>query len=361
MKLDLAEKRGGAQKRQSGPILAILAATILVLSGCEFTQQQASNSPETSPTSETSPTLDTSPSTTPSSSSGPLSVSKLPFHDGEVGLSYAAVTLGAVGGVPPYAWSISSGTFPPGLTLSSGGNATGNDTAAGKFSFIVKVTDSVGTTATKSAGVTVYAALAITQPCATRCTIGVGCTRCGGFGTVSRGLGPYAYSIVGGAVPRGMTRTALSLKGGFPAGTYGLSVLVTDQLGAKATVGANWSIYGQATLSKGGDCIDTVRYPPSCSLRWTYSGGHPSVAPKLTILGYSQNCNAQGVCSTPTAPPPGWKVSVAGGVVNISAAGSGCVTFYIGTVRLALVDTTKCATPRQSNEQDLKVDLEYSC
>ena len=337
---------------------ALVAAVVLILASCTQPNQLATNSPEVSPSP--SP-IGTPVGTAPSPSSAKLIIRTLPFHLGEVGVTYGPVTLVAQGGVPPYTWSIGGGTFPPGLALSPAGTATGTAGTAGKFSFVVKVADSAGGTDTKSAGVTVYSALSVTQLCLSKCVIGAGCTRCGAFGAVSHGLAPYRYAIAGGAVPRGMTLSGLSLKGGFPVGAYGLSIQVTDQLGVQATVGANWSIYGPATLSKGGDCVDTQNYPPFCNLRWTYSGGNPTAVPKVVILGYSQNCNVQGVCETPTVPPPGWKVSVTKGVVNISASGSGCVTHYIGTVRLALVDTAKCATSSRSNEQDLKVDLEYSC
>jgi large repetitive protein len=66
---------------------------------------------------------------------------------GEVGLTYGTVTLVAAGGVKPYKWSISSGALPAGITLSSKGMATGKPTAAGTFSFVVRVDDAAGAAA----------------------------------------------------------------------------------------------------------------------------------------------------------------------------------------------------------------------
>ena len=63
---------------------------------------------------------------------------------GEVGLAYGTVTLVAAGGVKPYKWSISSGALPGGIILSSKGSATGKPSAAGTFSFVVRVDDSAG-------------------------------------------------------------------------------------------------------------------------------------------------------------------------------------------------------------------------
>ena len=170
----------------------------------------------------------------------------IPFHAGEVGLNYGVSNMDAEGGVPPYTWSIKSGAFPPGMKLAPDGTATGKNTRAGKFTFTLKVTDSAGATASKSTSVTVYAALKVTQKCATKCIVGGGCTRCGVFGTASGGMGPYTYRIASGSVPQGMAWDALALSGGFPAGTFNLAIAVSDVLGATATVTANWSIYAPA-------------------------------------------------------------------------------------------------------------------
>ncbi|MGD0309225.1 MAG: kelch repeat-containing protein [Acidobacteriota bacterium] len=67
-----------------------------------------------------------------------------------------SVSLAASGGVPPYTFSITSGTLPPGLTLNpSTGAITGTPTTAGSFSFTAKVVDYRGNsagTATSSCG-----------------------------------------------------------------------------------------------------------------------------------------------------------------------------------------------------------------
>ncbi len=52
------------------------------------------------------------------------------------------VTLGAVGGAGPYAWTISKGKLPAGLFLESNGVIDGDPTGFGTFTFTLKVTDS---------------------------------------------------------------------------------------------------------------------------------------------------------------------------------------------------------------------------
>jgi Putative Ig domain len=61
-------------------------------------------------------------------------------------------TLTAVGGTPPYTWSVISGAFPSGLTLASDGTITGNFAAspANSSVFTVQAVDSVGSTATST-------------------------------------------------------------------------------------------------------------------------------------------------------------------------------------------------------------------
>jgi large repetitive protein len=50
--------------------------------------------------------------------------------------------LGATGGNPPYKWSLTAGSLPPGLTLHRGtGVISGKSTTAGTYSFTVQAVD----------------------------------------------------------------------------------------------------------------------------------------------------------------------------------------------------------------------------
>jgi len=66
--------------------------------------------------------------------------------------------LAASGGVPPYTWSVISGGLPPGLSLAANGTLSGTPSAAGSYTFTVRVTDSNSATATQQFSVTVNAA-----------------------------------------------------------------------------------------------------------------------------------------------------------------------------------------------------------
>ncbi len=137
-------------------------------------------------------------------------------------------TLAVVGGASPYTWSISSSTPPPGLTLGAdNGVISGTPQAAGSYSFVVQVRDSVNATASKSftlnispSGSTFFSA-EVGQPFnLTMFTYG--------------GTGPFTWSIIGGQIPPG---TQLGITTGritgtpTVAGSYSYTPMYTDSLG----------------------------------------------------------------------------------------------------------------------------------
>ena len=80
----------------------------------------------------------------------PLAITTSSLTAGAVGVPYTA-SLAASGGVPPYTWSITSGTLPAGLSLSSAGAISGTPTNQGTQSFTVQVSDSQTPPATATA------------------------------------------------------------------------------------------------------------------------------------------------------------------------------------------------------------------
>src|SRR5260370_61986 len=69
-------------------------------------------------------------------------------------------TLVASGGTSPYSWSVSSGTLPTGLSLSSSGILSGTPTVAGAFPFTVAVKDSARASSSSNLSINVVTAAA---------------------------------------------------------------------------------------------------------------------------------------------------------------------------------------------------------
>ena len=158
--------------------------------------------------------------------------------NGTNGLSYAAV-LSAYGGTAPYAWTITSGSLPPGLTLSATGIISGTPTATGSFPFTAVVTDSAAQTATKQYTLQIQAApagLTIPPASAALPVAVVGAAYVGSL-TVTGGTAPYTWSLAPGAsLPAGFTLNGAAVLGTpTTAGTYTFALTVKDANGLTAT------------------------------------------------------------------------------------------------------------------------------
>jgi hypothetical protein len=60
-----------------------------------------------------------------------------------------SLQLQACCGTAPYTWSVSSGSFAPGVSMNSSGLISGTPTATGFYFVCVKVTDAAGCTLTR--------------------------------------------------------------------------------------------------------------------------------------------------------------------------------------------------------------------
>src|SRR5262249_22695426 len=91
---------------------------------------------------------------------GPLAITSSPPPAGIANQPYMA-NLTAIGGQPPYLWTVVSGTLPDGLTLSPGvgiGRISGTPSTAGTSNFVIQVSDSAGDSVTQAMRITVNTA-----------------------------------------------------------------------------------------------------------------------------------------------------------------------------------------------------------
>jgi len=83
---------------------------------------------------------------------------------GQVGVPYSSALV-ATGGTPPYTFSITEGSLPPGLLLdASSGIITGIPTTPGTYPYTSEVTDSLDATATASCAI-IISAVNLCPPC----------------------------------------------------------------------------------------------------------------------------------------------------------------------------------------------------
>ncbi len=185
----------------------------------------------------------------------PPTVSTTSLANGTVSTAYSA-TLAATGGKTPYAWSITTGSLPAGLTLSSAGAISGTPTTAATSSFTVQVKDANALTATKALSIVVNPAgptpLSIT-------TVSLGTGVVGQiFNTtikVTGGTASYTFSISSGALPAGLSLAASTgVISGTPstAGSSTFTVKVTDSSSPVQTANQSYTV----VVSAGGGATD---------------------------------------------------------------------------------------------------------
>jgi uncharacterized repeat protein (TIGR01451 family) len=78
-----------------------------------------------------------------------------PAPDVDSGKNYEKTSPFDIIDATPFTWTVSSGTLPTGLSLSSAGAITGTPTEAGTFHFTVKLVDKTGLTATRDQTITI--------------------------------------------------------------------------------------------------------------------------------------------------------------------------------------------------------------
>ena len=165
-----------------------------------------------------------------------VSITTTSLPGGKVGTPYSQ-TLTATGGTPPYTFSLSAGSLPPGISIAASGLLSGSPTSGGTYSFTILVTDSASATATEPFTL-VIGGLAITTG-GTLPSAAVGAPYSQALAAAG-GTPPYQWTLVGGSstLPAGLSLDATSgTIGGTPtaAGNFTVTVQVTDSTQATAS------------------------------------------------------------------------------------------------------------------------------
>ncbi len=187
----------------------------------------------------------------PPNGPGALIITNKALPGGVVQSPYS-VTMGTKGGQGPYAWTMDSGTLPPGLTLTPQGVISGtppitdlnSDGTAKTYGFVLRVTDSqIPTSAYETGGfsITINPLPLITTTTLPNGTIGLSYS---GPLTVTGGLAPFTWTVTTGTLPAGLalgpTTGVISGVPTGPSGSFPITVQVTDA--DSNTTSANLSI-----------------------------------------------------------------------------------------------------------------------
>src|ERR1700691_2651697 len=153
----------------------------------------------------------------------------------------------ATGGVPPLAWTLSSGTLPAGMSLGSSKtdtvNITGKATTAGASTFTVTVTDATGASNTSLQFQIVVSSLALTTtsplPAGT-----VNVLYPGVQFAATGGTSPYTFSVANGStLPPGLMLANGDLTGTPTAvGNYSFGISVTDNGSPPAVITSTFTL-----------------------------------------------------------------------------------------------------------------------
>ena len=150
----------------------------------------------------------------------------------EVGAPYI-VDLDISGGTPPYSASLDAGTLPAGLNL-EGGVISGTPASSKRSRFTLRVTDDAGASLTKRFNISVLGAVTINNQSLPSGRVG---RRYRARLKVKAGQKPYAWSLIAGSLPSGLTFdvTSASISGTpLAVGETSLGFQVTDPLGGVA-------------------------------------------------------------------------------------------------------------------------------
>jgi hypothetical protein len=275
---------------------------------------------------------------------------------GTVRAAYSA-SLTATGGNAPYAWSVSSGTLPAGLTLAATGAISGTPSAVGSFSFMVSATDSgdPAHTASQSLSLSILAAGSSSLQISTSALAGatLGSAYSQGLAATG-GTAPYHWSVTSGTLPVGLALNASSgLINGTPttAGASTFTVQVTDASNPAETASKSLNIAVSSSTSAlkittaslaGGEVSSAYSSTLNATggktpYKWSIAGGSLPTGLSLTpstglIAGTPTQSGTSSVTAEVTDSSSPAESASESFSIGIAAAGTGTVVNACGTL-----------------------------
>ncbi|MFO1394416.1 MAG: putative Ig domain-containing protein [Steroidobacteraceae bacterium] len=159
-----------------------------------------------------------------------IAIAPTTLPSGRQNVAYSR-TLTSSGGTAPYAYAVTAGALPAGLSLSTGGVLSGTPTVNGSFTFTVTSTDSQGYAGSRAYTLIIaIPTIAVAPTTLANGTQNVAYSR---TLTSSGGTAPYTYAVTVGALPAGLTLAAGGTLSGTPTanGAFTFTITSTDSQG----------------------------------------------------------------------------------------------------------------------------------
>ncbi len=203
-----------------------------------------------------------------------ITITPTSLSNGTAGTAYTSTNFTASGGTGSYTYSVSAGSLPAGMSLSSGGTLSGTPTAAGTFNFTVQAKDTNNVTGTQAISLTVDAPTITVSPnTVSNATVGVAYTPAS-F-TASGGAAAYTYSVSAGSLPAGMNLSSGGTLSGTPtaAGTFNFTVQAKDANNFTGTTSSISMTVNAPTITVGPGAISNMQVGVPYSQQFIASGG----------------------------------------------------------------------------------------
>lgn len=206
------------------------------------------------------------------------------FPYGIVSRSYLSPALTAVGGTPPYTWSATNGTLPPGLiTDGTSGQISGTPTLDGTFAFDIQASDSSNPPQASTQRMSILIRPPLRILSTTLPDAAVNSSYSGSIQAEGGSLPPYHSRITSGSLPAGINLGTTGdsygyvYLSGFPSasGVSNFTVEISDSSTPPATVARDFSIRTdpQLRIDQGTSSFPDILEGQSFTYTFTATGG----------------------------------------------------------------------------------------